>query len=97
MKKLQTLEDYPISAGHCLIVGKRNCIEPHCVVTVRDDVSDLEAINVLVHESVHVWQEMCREIGEENPGAETEAYHIQCIFSQLYDHYLESKKKNGKN
>lgn len=33
----------------------------------------------LAHEAVHVWQGYCREIGEDAPGDETEAYAIQNI------------------
>jgi hypothetical protein len=34
---------------------------------------------LVVHEATHVWQEVCREMGEEEPGAEIEAYAIQWI------------------
>ena len=42
---------------------------------------------LVVHEATHVWQEVCREMGEEEPGTEIEAYAIQwitqCILSVM--------------
>lgn len=71
------------------------------IVCVR--VSD-DAVSVLVHESVHVWQNYVMAIGEKEPSREFEAYSIECIFSTLYAEYqkaerrfnMAAKKKGGK-
>lgn len=38
---------------------------------------------MLVHESVHVFQEHCRNMGESRPSEEFEAYSIQSIYTTL--------------
>lgn len=38
---------------------------------------------LVVHECVHVWQELLKHIGEEAPGAEIEAYSIQAITLEI--------------
>lgn len=37
----------------------------------------------LIHEAVHVWQGMMREVGEDNPGWEMQAYGIQHLATEL--------------
>lgn len=44
-------------------------------------------VGVLVHESVHVWQDFRDHIGESNPSAEFEAYTIQEIFLNILSEY----------
>lgn len=46
-----------------------------------------DAIGVIVHEAVHVWQFICEAIGEERAGVEVEAYSIQDIVVSLIDAY----------
>ena len=43
----------------------------------------IEVAGMLVHESVHIWQEYCRDTGEKNPGDEQEAYAVQIVAQEL--------------
>ncbi len=49
---------------------------------------------LLVHEAVHIWQEIRRNLSEEHPSSEFEAYSIQSISQYLIDAYYE--KRGGK-
>lgn len=48
-----------------------------------DDRTGIEVAGLLVHEAVHIWQEMCDNIGERSPSTEFEAYSIQTISQEL--------------
>lgn len=53
---------------------------------------DLNQIHgLLLHESVHIWQELKDKMGEENSGIEFEAYSIQKIAQDLFAMYDRSK------
>ena len=56
-----------------------------CVVCISgwEGRDPCEVAGLLIHESVHVWQAYCREIGEREPGDEQEAYGIQSIAQEL--------------
>lgn len=47
----------------------------------------LEIAGLIVHESVHVWQRYCDDIGEHSPGREQEAYAIQAIAQELMEEF----------
>ena len=74
------------------------------VVTVNPErilkATPAEAVGLLIHEAVHVWQEFCREIKESSPCDEFEAYSIQAIaqrlivsFNEQLKHFSRSKRK----
>ena len=69
-----------------------------CIVTMGS-VKGRTLIDVyatLQHEAVHVWQENCRSMGEQNPSAEFEAYGIQRISLSLmheFNKYLNKHKE----
>jgi len=57
----------------------------------------VEVIGLLVHECVHAWQSICREMGEDAPGREVEAYAVQCLSQWAVGQFLEAKcKKAGR-
>lgn len=47
---------------------------------------------LLVHEAVHIWQEIRNHLGEKHPSSEFEAYSIQKISQCLIDAYYEQRK-----
>ncbi|EZQ10741.1 hypothetical protein [Acinetobacter sp. Ver3] len=40
--------------------------------------------SLLTHEAMHIWQEIKKRMGEENPSVEFEAYSIQLITQDLF-------------
>lgn len=46
-----------------------------------------EVVGLLIHEAVHVWQEIKENIGEHKPSPEFEAYSIQSISQNLIESY----------
>lgn len=48
----------------------------------------------ILHESVHVWQAICKYMGEDNPGIEAEAYTIEYIAKELM---LQYQKATGES
>lgn len=48
---------------------------------------------LLVHEAVHIWQEIRSIIGEKEPSSEFEAYSIQSISQRLMESYAEQVKR----
>lgn len=56
-----------------------------CVVCLNEwqGRDPIEVAGLLVHESVHIWQEYCSYYGEASPGHEQEAYAIQSISQEL--------------
>jgi hypothetical protein len=68
------------------INGGRRC----ALICIRDyeKYSGIEVAGLLVHEAVHIWQEILRNIGEENPSEEFEAYSIQSISQNLMAEFI---------
>lgn len=55
--------------------------------------SAAEVNALLVHEAVHLWQEIRRLLGEKEPSSEFEAYSIQSISLSLMDSYAAQRKR----
>ena len=47
----------------------------------------LEVVGLIVHEAVHVWQEVIEHIGEYRPSHEFEAYSVQSLTQVLLGEY----------
>ena len=69
-----------------------------CIVALRrkPNMDPNGVVGLLVHESVHIWQQFKAHIGENNPSSEFEAYVIQSIAQRLISDYstqTASKRK----
>ncbi len=62
-----------------------------CIVCIKKGRKLIHVIGLLVHETVHICKEIYKDIKEENPGEEIEAYMIQIIAQRLIEEY----KKGG--
>ena len=58
----------------------------------RDGTTQNQVSGLLVHEGMHIWQEVCRLYGEDNPSHEFEAYSVQNIFQNLLEEFTRQTK-----
>lgn len=61
-----------------------------CVIVCISDWKERSGIQIaalLVHEAVHIWQEIRDVLGEKQPSSEFEAYSIQSISQELMDSF----------
>jgi hypothetical protein len=55
------------------------------------DVTVMDMVGLIVHETVHVFQSKCANMGEDHPSSEFQAYGIQNLFLTILEAYLEKK------
>lgn len=69
-----------------------------CIVCLDENKIDdqVALISVLVHEAVHVFQQMCESIGETKPSAEFHAYSIEKISYRLINEYRRQRDARNK-
>jgi hypothetical protein len=92
MKRLGRVHKYPTTPGNATILTQDGTVT--VVVTIGETQDKSDGVNVssiVLHEAVHVWQELCKKIGESIPSAEFEAYTIQHIYGQLIGAYRETR------
>lgn len=67
-----------------------------CIVCMLIDKKRPMALTaaLLAHEAVHIKQELMKNIGEETPGAEIEAYAVQNAVLELLGSYIKQAKKS---
>ena len=72
-------------------------IDDYAVVQIKDERKwGLNQIHgLLLHEAVHIWQELREKMGEESPSAEFKAYTVQSIAQNLFEMYEESEHENS--
>lgn len=63
------------------------CLGPH------EDVEPIMLAGLLVHEAVHIVEQLFRHMDEKTPGEETRAYLTQSISQQLMWMYVERTKR----
>lgn len=60
------------------------------IVTVGDFAPQV-VVDLLIHEAVHVWQDLRAAVGEKKPSSEFEAYTIQHVTAQLFTAYQKTR------
>ena len=60
------------------------------------EITGIQIAAILAHEAVHIWQLIRREIGEDKPGDEGEAYAVQHITQELLQAYADLTIKRRK-
>lgn len=90
MKRLAVEGDnpYPTVDGGCSYFRGPDGHEL-ALVTISDkpNIPAITRIGLIVHEGTHVWQRMCKAMGEDKPSREFEAYSLQSIVSSLIHAY----------
>ncbi|NUM72778.1 hypothetical protein HUU40_00310 [candidate division KSB1 bacterium] len=92
MKKFKLKEPYPTSDGRCSIFEKDGKVS--CIITFRaiETHGKIETIGLVVHEVLHVWQEVLLNMGETKPSPEFESYSVMAITQNI----LEEMERAGK-
>lgn len=91
-------EPYPDTDARCTIF-ERAGHTTRCIVTVAerfDKRREVPTMALLVHESVHVWQQARMEMREDSPSREFEAYAVQYISQEMMDAYQATRKPKRK-
>lgn len=61
------------------------------IVSFSEHAHDFDPITItglIVHECIHIWQELQQFIGETDPGWEMEAYTVQAIYCEMLNAML---------
>lgn len=73
------------------LVDRKNMI----LVTVNERIDKkrdrIGVVGLIVHEAMHVWQMIRRDIGETEPSVEFEAYALQNITIQICSAYCKTR------
>lgn len=73
----------------------RDIVAVVCIGNISN-LGEPHITGVIVHEVVHIWKRHVKEIGEDKPSSEFEAYGIQFISVRLLEAYAKTKKRKGK-
>lgn len=83
---------YPTSGGSTMLFQRRDTKQRCAVVLINNDKRTPQMVaELLVHEAMHVWRDMCETIGEQKPSAEFEAYGLMHIISDLFEGYRKTR------
>jgi len=87
-------EPYPITDASATTCRNKKSGDVAVIVRIaerHDAMSAVATMAMIAHEAVHVWQEIRKEMGEETPSPEFEAYALQDIILQLGAAYVQSR------
>lgn len=96
MRRLEIKEraQYPNSDGRCSFFTSPEG-KSLTIVTIGEQVDKLDSIAIaclIVHEAMHVMQNLMEHMGEKNPSSEFEAYSIQTITLELMVAYSKTRR-----
>lgn len=105
-KAARKQEVYPTSDASCSVFEKKvgpGATKTLCLITVAESLDEgwgtdagRESIyGLLLHEAVHVWQFILKDIGEKVPSPEFEAYSVQALFIHLSSAYRRTRQKRA--
>lgn len=87
-------EPYPSSVGRCTFLEDGNG-KSIVYVTLNHSAckthTESEVAALIARESMHIYQDIMENIGEDRPSKELSAYYIQTIFHELYSAYLSTR------
>lgn len=89
MKALKLKEPYPSNDGSITRFEKDGVV--HCIMTINasQERTGVEIVGLIVHESMHIWQEVLSYMQEREPSSEFEAYSVQAIVQGLLEAYTQ--------
>lgn len=79
------------ATSHFFEHGDGRLIAIVCLGSVKG-LSREQVYGLLVHEAMHIWQQVRGHLGEGSPSSEFEAYAVQGISQMLMQAYVEGKK-----
>lgn len=88
-------EPYPQSDARTATFENKTRGDIAVIVTVHERYDEKPAVAVMAliaHEAVHVWQAIRKEMGEDSPSTEFEAYALQDIILRLGTAYVQSRR-----
>ncbi len=86
-----TANDHSDAATHFFESDSKRCVII-CVRAKKGVHNTAQVHAMLVHEAVHLWQEIKGNLGEASPSPEFEAYSIQCLSQRLFEEYKRQVK-----
>jgi hypothetical protein len=94
MRRMNATDDYPTSDARTVTFEKDGSMRIFVTCAERLDGRDpMGIVCLLVHEAVHVWQQMCEHCGDRDASHETEAYAIQRISGELMAAYANTRMR----
>ena len=80
---------YPLEDGCTTTFENFKTGESQILVTIKRNDEALKdwlpLVGLITHEAIHIWQSIKKDIGEQNPSSEFEAYYIQSLTQQMLD------------
>jgi len=88
--KMRT-DDYPHDLKACTSLFKNKITGRRVAIVTVGNHDAPNTADLLVHEAMHVWRDMCEAIDEKHPSSEFEAYAVQNISANLFKAYEKTR------
>lgn len=90
---------FTVNNSHATTHFFENKADGICAIITLDTkikVKPIQVCSLLVHEAVHLWQEIRKMLGEKEPSPEFEAYSVQWLSQELMFSYESQMSKMSK-